>query len=240
MRLKYSPCPKCRDNGKDSRGDNAVCYPDGSEHCFSCGYHKFPLGYVHKEREVIHGAKSLLPADFTWEVPATAWQWVLQYGMPWSTWKASCGYSPGTQRLVFRVESEGILHFSIGRYVGDDHQNNRKWYVWGDCHKHCHVLFAGEATRSGVVLVEDLISANKVALVANAIPLFGTKIHPCHMYYLQNSDGPVYLWLDKDQELAVKKQAARLSALIGKDIRVISTNDDPKCLSAANIEKELA
>lgn len=90
-----------------------------------------------------------------------------------------------------------------------------------------------------MVLVEDLISAAKVAQVTTAIPLFGTKIHPCHLYYLQNGNGPVFLWLDKDQELNVKRQAAQLAALIGRDVHIITTNDDPKKLTVKDINENL-
>ena len=248
-RLKYSPCPKCRDNGKDSRGDNLVEYPDGSTHCFSCGCHGFGSSHhsFSNQRnlgEVVDVPKSLLPADFTWEVPATAWQWLLQYGIPWHHWKENCGYSPKEQRLVFRVgehNRKGALAFSIGRYVGGRSEGHepRKWYVWGDCHKHCEVLRQPDATGSSVVLVEDLISANKVSFSTTAIPLFGTKIHPCHMYYLQNSNEDIVLWLDKDQELNVKKQAVQLAALIGRNVKVITTDNDPKLLSNEQIKEQL-
>tara|TARA_R100001530_G_scaffold56549_1_gene41290 strand:- start:779 stop:2416 length:1638 start_codon:yes stop_codon:yes gene_type:complete len=32
-------CPKCREAGKDTAGDNLVVYEDGSTHCFSCLHH---------------------------------------------------------------------------------------------------------------------------------------------------------------------------------------------------------
>lgn len=245
-RLTYSPCPRCRSNGKDSRGDNLVEYPDGSGHCFSCGYHVFVdsthrFGHQRNLGDLVSGPKSLLPADFSREVPATAWQWVLQYGIPWHYWKERCGYSEKEQRLVFTVESDGHLQFSIGRYVGaaDEQRQPRKWYVWGDCHKHCHVLREPEATGSSVVLVEDLISAAKVSFVTTAIPLFGTKIHPCHLYYLQTSKEDVVMWLDKDQELNVKKQGSQLSALIGRSVRIITTDKDPKLLTKEQINENL-
>ena len=187
------------------------------------------------EEAELSGPKSVLPADFTREVPATAWQWVLQYGIPWHHWKESCGYSPKEERLVFRVGEQ----FSIGRYVGNHPESNRKWYVWGDCHKHCEVLRQPEATGSSVVLVEDLISANKVSFVTTSIPLFGTKIHPCHLYYLQNSNENIVLWLDKDQELNVKKQSSRLAALLGRNVKIIVTDNDPKLLSNEQIKEQL-
>ena len=33
-----APCPECRSQGGDSRGDNLVQYDDGHAYCYSCGY----------------------------------------------------------------------------------------------------------------------------------------------------------------------------------------------------------
>lgn len=35
--MKRKPCPQCRAEGRDSKGDNLVVYHD-HEHCYSCGY----------------------------------------------------------------------------------------------------------------------------------------------------------------------------------------------------------
>lgn len=36
--LSKSACPKCRDRGEDTSGDNLINYADGGSHCFACGY----------------------------------------------------------------------------------------------------------------------------------------------------------------------------------------------------------
>ena len=234
MRVEhYEQCPRCDAIGRDTRRDNVGVYSDGSKHCFSCGWHKFPVGF-RQIKELNNGSKSLLPADFTWEVPSRAWQWVIQYGLPISYWQPFTGYSPAEERLVFRVGTP--LVFGIGRYLGTE-PGHRKWYVWGDPHKHCEVV--GEATKTtSVVLVEDLISAHKVANANyTAIPLFGTRLHPCHLYYLNHSPNlrTVTLWLDKDQELRVKREALRLESLINKPVNIITTDKDPKAISFVDI-----
>ena len=35
-------CPKCREAGGDTKGDNLIVYQDGAAHCFACGHHVFP------------------------------------------------------------------------------------------------------------------------------------------------------------------------------------------------------
>lgn len=264
----YEPCPSCRRQGRDNRGDNLVRYHDGGGHCFSCGRHESsPLSedVLFKQSGVEHVPKSLLPSSFTREVPVRAWQWLLQYGLPYSYWKHRCGFAPSESRLVFTVGEP--MAFSIGRLIPEVGGNEgrsavgtsqsagsqadgrvqvvlrqeagsvvsavnqgRKWFVWGDSHKHCEVITppADSGPSKTVVLVEDIISAHKVGQVTTAIPLFGTVVYPCHLYYLMQQDKPITLWLDKDQEQNVQKTALRLQSLVSVPVNIVITDDDPK------------
>lgn len=245
---REEPCPKCRERGADSRGDNLVVWPDGSAHCFSCNYHQFPKHYVPRLKE-LNVAKALLPSDFTREVPATALKWLLQYGLPWSYWKDQIGYSPSEERLVFLVGSP--TQFSIGRYVGLalSERTPRKWYVWGDSHKHAEIVAAcssSDAVPSGaeaqdkIVLCEDLVSAHKIANAGFvAMPLFGVNWHPCHVYYLMQAQKPIVLWLDKDQAGSIMRKAMGLQTLTGCAVASVSTDKDPKALSFKEIQEQL-
>jgi DNA primase len=90
------------------------------------------------------------------------------------------------------------------------------------------------------ILVEDWLSANKVGQITEALPLFGTEIHPAHLYYLSDkSDRPIVLWLDKDQEGRSFKKAARLELLTGRPVKIITTTKDPKALSLDEIKEVL-
>lgn len=266
--IGYDPCPKCRERGKDSRGDNLVLWSDGGGHCFGCGHHQFPRYYTGvKEKEKENVPKGILPYDFTRDVPTRAWQWLLQYGLGYKYWQEHCGYSESEQRLVFTVGTP--TQFSIGRYLGEDlstgsgirrdHQARprgkdsglqdnpppevrkapRKWHAWGDCHKHAEVCAPKDSQPGGTtVLVEDLISAHKVGQVVECIPLFGTEVHPPHLYALRNgSKRPVVLWLDADQGGTTSKKAMRLQSLVNRPVVVVSTDEDPKCLSLDKIKE---
>lgn len=253
--MTFSPCPRCRAVGRDNRGDNLANYPDGSSHCFSCQFHIFPKHYVPRRVET-NVAKALLPRDFTREVPANALKWLLQYGLPWSYWKETIGYSPSEERLVFLVGNGP--RFSIGRYVGTE-TGHKKWYVWGDSHRHAEVVSprndprTSESHSSGMVgegnlaisttvLVEDLLSAHKIAAAGyTAIPLFGTQIHKPHLYYLmQQPEGSItVLWLDKDQQGTIARKALGLQALLGQCVKTVSTDKDPKELTIKEINENL-
>lgn len=216
-------------------------YQDDSKHCFSCGWHVFPKHY--KPKEIVPNVhKALLPGDFTKDVPTAALRWVLQYGLPWSHWKDQIGYSPSEERLVFLVGNP--LQFSIGRYVGNAEVKPRKWYVWGDSHRHCEAIsYSSVCEPTGtVVLVEDLISAHKVATSVPsvvAVPLFGTQVHKPHLYYLMQENKPVVLWLDKDQQGTIMRKAMGLQALLNVPVSVAVTDKDPKELSIKEISEAL-
>ena len=114
-----------------------------------------------------------------------------------------------------------------------------KWLSYGDCHRHVETI--GEANTTGpVVLVEDLISGHKVAAAGyTAVPLFGTKVHPPVLYYLLQQQRPVALWLDKDQEGNVKREAIHLQGIINTPVNVVVTDKDPKELSLDTIKEVL-
>ena len=241
------PCPRCRERGADTRGDNLVVWPDGSAHCFSCSYHRFPKHFIPRARE-LNVAKALLPGDFTREVPASALKWLLQYGLPWSYWKDQIGYSPTEERLVFLVGSP--TQFSIGRFVGMAvaGRTPRKWYVWGDSHRHAEIVAAcgssdvvhSDTKDKPTVLCEDLVSAHKIANAGFiAMPLFGVNWHPCHVYYLMQEQRPIVLWLDKDQAGTIMRKTMGLQALVGCPVSTVSTDNDPKELSFKEINEAI-
>lgn len=230
----YRPCPKCRLRGADRRGDNLGTWNDGSGHCFSCGYHE--AGPFHlklfKQEETIDSPKAVLPRDFTREVPTEGWKWLLQYGLPYTYWKPFVGYTPAENRLVITFGDPVV--FSQGRAltVGD-----RKWKFYGDGHNHVETL--GREIPKAVVLVEDIISAHKVAQDSPCICLFGTNIADIYVKELQRLKRPVKLWLDADQYQLLPKKINRLQGLLSHPVTYIYTEKDPKELSASEIKEIL-
>lgn len=229
----YVPCPDCRKRGADRTGDNLGTWSDGSAHCFSCGYHVgTPLrAKLFKEEKIEDDIpKAVLPRDFTREVPAEGIKWIVQYGLPWSYWKKYCGYTPKENRLVITF-GDPIL-FSQGRAltVGD-----RKWRFYGDGHGHVQTL--GHELPGEVVLVEDIISAHKVAHQAPCICLFGTNIHDLAVKELQRLKRPVRLWLDADQYPLLPKKINKLQSLLSHPVRYIHTEKDPKLHTMEEIKE---
>lgn len=253
----YEQCPRCLEKGRDNRGDNLARYVDGGGHCFACGYY-IPVKRYSKpiQKEEINGAKSI-PADFSREdVPARAWEWLLQWGLPYSYWKPFVGWSEKDSRLVITFGSE----FSIGRYIPEaalavpskDTKVPRKWYVYGNSHQSAHV-FGDYQKSKEVVLVEDPISAHKLAFSPapkdgvdhevvgrTAIPLFGTRVFDRLVPVLRHIGLPLVFWLDKDQEHTMPKKCDGLATLTGLGVRYVVTDNDPKALSFEAIGATLA
>lgn len=150
-----------------------------------------------------------------------------------SYWQTYCGYSAETNRLVFTYGQP--VAFSQGRAftVGDS-----KWTNWGD--KLSRVEAIGAGLSGSLVLVEDIISAHKVAQVSPALPLFGTTIANQHISFIKAFNRPVVLWLDADQYLLLPKKIARLQTLLDLPVSSITTTSDPKGLSIKDINNELS
>ena len=234
--LRYEPCPKCRENGRDRRGDNLAVYSDGGIHCYACGYHRNARLYLKTEPEK-YEQTSALPRDFTREVPAAGWKWLLQWGLPYSYWKTFTGYSPSTERLIL-THGEPI-EYCVGRYIGTD-AGQRKWRAWGDRLRTATILgdTATNPTKE-LIIVEDLISAHKVAQVVPCLPLFGTSLYPKAIAALRALKRPTTLWLDRDQYTLLAPKINRLQAVLNVPVRFVSTDKDPKAYSLDEIKEIL-
>lgn len=237
--LHYEPCPRCREKGNDNRGDNCAVYSDGGSHCFSCGFHKFPKHYVKPTEEKVNGSK-ILPIDFSREVPVRAWKWLLQWGLPMSYWQGKVGWSEKDIRLVFTENT-----FSIGRWQPEfqlalppEEKPPRKWFVWGNPHQ-APVIFGDYGKSKEIILVEDIISANKLGRLTCSIPLFGTKVFNGVLPILRHIGLPVVLWQDKDQQACQPQRCHNLSLLTGLPVRYVVTDNDPKALSGEQIHEAL-
>lgn len=238
----YEPCPRCTDGGRDRAGDNLAIYSDGGSHCFSCGYHRFPVGVPVRKPEVDDGAKSVLPADFTREVPARAWEWLLQYGLSWRYWTPFVGWSERESRLVITCGTP--IGFSVGRFIGTPTTKGepdetplrqpRKWFAYGNCHANANV-FGWDTDGGKTVLVEDIVSAHKVGQHTPCIPLFGTRVPAPVMTTLRHIGLPILMWLDKDQDVHSARRAAQLAMVTGLPVTYVSTNTDPKCQTISKI-----
>lgn len=219
------------ERGKDRSQDNLAIYIDGSKHCFSCGWHigpNFKHHFDSKKETNVH-EKIVLPSDWSRDIPVDHWKWLLQYGLPMSYWKAYCGFTEKENRLI--ITHGNPVYVSVGRSLD---LGASKWKIYGD--KTSRVETLSRQLSKEVVLVEDLVSAHKVAQVTSCIPLFGTAIFDLVIKELRALERPVTLWLDADQYSLLPKKMGRLQALLNVPVRHICTPKDPKSYSVVEIK----
>ena len=113
--------------------------------------------------------------------------------------------------------------------------DKRKWRFWGDGHEYVEIL--SPEKKGPVVLVEDLISAHKVAQVSPCLCLFGTHIHDNALKVLMDAKRPVCLWLDSDQYPLLSKKIGRLKAVLRHPVWYVRTDKDPKEYSLEEIKE---
>ena len=62
--ISKGPCPKCREGGNDTKGDNLVSYDDGHKYCYACTYTEFSDGSPNTEPYVVKPTKDFEMAGF--------------------------------------------------------------------------------------------------------------------------------------------------------------------------------
>ena len=123
--ISHEECPRCAARGRDRAGDNLGVFSDGGKYCFSCRYRKPPKTPFKILKEPLNDEeKAVLPADFSREIPAAGWKWLLQYGLPYSYWKPFTGFTAAEERLVITHGNPtrvSICSIVTGKQIGRAH-----------------------------------------------------------------------------------------------------------------------
>lgn len=242
--LYKTRCPKCAEQGRDRSGDNLAVYADGGTYCFSCGHsNKGSIeGRLNKAGKQAKPLRPLPHDTGVWLAPE-AMDWLHRY-FPDTRDFPQCFWSESTRYLIFPIFGTEAPHYPLlawqARYLGDN-PDHPKWVGYGITEKVFHPIGMPSST---IVLVEDLISAHKVAGVGHrehyAMPLFGSHIGLQRLANLKNYMGvdTIVIWLDEDKkEYSIK--AAKEAQSIGLQVRTIITERDPKDHTYEEINKLL-
>jgi twinkle protein len=231
----HEPCPKCGSK------DNLARYQDGGAFCFGCRYYEPPTHFAPYGQEKEDPIPVILPKDLTSELPKDNFDWLAQYLTPEEI-KANFSYSPALQRHVYAWTSEfngdcywearSVLRTPDGMFSHKTpktvSRGNKPFFILGNW-------------RGGgkVVLVEDIVSAIKLARITGSIPLFGAILRQEYLMRLVKipSIKEIVVWLDRDKYKEALKLADRISFL--RRCTVLSTEDDPKALSEAELKELL-
>lgn len=260
MSYKHTVCPRCRKNGKDNSGDNLAVYPD-HVFCFSCGYYaksttsrglltpqqsirdggRYSPNLVRKDRETSAACPSL-PVDFVLSLPSVGLDWIKKYEITdreiiknrigWSERGfqfAGVDYAPC---MIFPVyDVYGNLLMWQARYFGEE--KRRKYITWGKPNEVIHTI---GTSSNKVVVVEDIVSAIKVARKVRSAPLFGSNASMVYYHRLSRTYTHLSIWLDPDKTVEANRLAKRVSLLF-KSVNVIVSQVDPKEVPTNELER---
>lgn len=243
--VRHEPCPVCRSAGHDRKGDNLGAYQDGSKYCFKCGHYEsanksLKLQSISQELIRIEDNNksdrgAYLPPDFTFDLPEQVMSWLAQYELTEKEIdEHNLGWSESHESLIYPVfDVYGNLIMAQSRRFGNKHRT--RFHTSGFPDAVFHIV--GLETPY-VVLVEDMISAIKVARVASVMPLWGSNISNHRAWVLSNRFRHVRYWLDNDKATYSIKRAFASGPLFDSAVAIV-TEKDPKCYSTNEIKEIL-
>jgi hypothetical protein len=221
--VKHEPCPKCREEGKDTKGDNLARYRNGSAYCFSCGYKEKPTNW--KPPEPV--PSKVLPSDLSMILPDKNLNWLKQY-LSSEQILLNFKYSPSMDRHVFCYgdywEARSVNPTHRAKVISS---GQKPFFVWGSYHN-----------TDTLVVVEDVVSAIKVGSVCMSLCLFGS--HFSGEWMTKVAKNPrvkrVVIWLDNDKMKEGRAFADKMR-LLGLNVVATCTENDPKSYSVAEIRR---
>lgn len=227
--LHHAPCPNCGSS-------DALGVYTSHTYCFSCGKSsskRTSKGPTTGYRTAVD-REMWIPDDIVTTVPYEAHEWLKKYKL---TMKEMIDnkvvWSDRMKLMIFMYAKHGILLGWQGRYFGDD-PKKPKWWSKGDLKKINHIIGNGDT----LVLVEDIVSAIKVARLTACKPMFGSHVDVGDMLKIGKDYHNVILWHDYDKRKESHKYSTKLNSL-GIKTRVVTTRLDPKDLSTEDIENTL-
>ncbi len=236
--LKHIGCDRC------GSSDAKAVYSDGSSFCFSC---RKPTGtkvspYILTEQPT-EERKAVLPSDITQNYPAHAVAWCNKYEISVEQMlQNNMVYSPYRDQLIFTFydDSKNLLAYQARNLNAVS--KAKRYYTCGDVNEllpiyPCRFPLSGNSNPRHLVLVEDCLSAIKIASIgceantealgADSMPLLGSGISRTKLTRLRPFYDVLDVFLDPDmwhKSLSIVKQAQ----LLGFKARPIQSDRDPK------------
>jgi hypothetical protein len=235
--LKHIGCDKC--GSSDAKG----LYDDGSSFCFSCrNVNSAKISpYVYQNARQQDDAEMLVkavryPSDATRHYSEGALAWCKKYEITVEQLlKETIYYSAARDQLIFGFEADGQLIAYQARNLNAISKAKR-YYTCGDVNNllpiyPCRFPLPGSINNRRLVLVEDCLSAIKVASTAalgcDSMPLLGSGINLRKLSQLRPFYGFLDVFLDPDmwhKSLNIVKQAQ----MLGFQARAVQSDRDPK------------
>jgi len=219
----FSACPRCRKRGNDRTGNNLAEYTD-NYYCFACGFNK-PKRSISRLYDAFSTkvATNITQLQTVSQLPKIAIDWLSKYQI-----------TPDEMRQFQWCEDKKLLVL----YQSADYWQGRNFGsppVPKYLSEGVKPFIKYGTDEDTLVLVEDILSAIKVGRVYSASPMLGTMPLKPHLSHLRPYKS-VFLWCDKDAAIKSVRNAAKLSEMIGKPVKPVITDKDPKSFSVNDIK----
>lgn len=225
-----------------------------SAYCFRCRSKGFTpierktlsdFDILKQEEAVAELQKKMeLPNDFTQEIPTKDALWLYRAGLHTDRIRSSgFGYSSSLARVILPVYDNGLLVYIQARATMFPAQKPKYLNIKGAAKDDIIYQCAPEQHLEGfedtVVVTEDILSANRVGEVCNAISILGTKLSNGQAIKIAKY-ATVLWWLDGDRAGidGARSGSSTLQFLVGAQ-HIIRTPKDPKCYSSRHIRNIL-
>ena len=220
---RFSQCPRCAARGADRHRDNLAEYAE-SFYCFACGYHKRKRDVAWVKRQVQGDTMppdSVKLTDVSSMLPDVAIKWLMKYKLTPDEIKTFKWHNLGLV-LVNTDQFYQVRTFVEGmpKYLS---KGKKPFITYG-------------SNPDDFVFVEDVISAIKVGRIATASPMFGTMPDKRILRHLQGFKN-VFIATDRDATIKSLKTARNLSEILGKPIKPVILQKDPKSYTTEELQE---
>jgi hypothetical protein len=214
-------------NSRCGSSDARFVYKDGSSFCFSC--RKSWRGnwnpYAYTE-EVVKPTGLALPDDTSHDFPPHVVAWVARYGITIEELiEHDCYYSASWDQLIYTwKDGEGRVVLWQGR----NFRSTAKAKCFTQGTPDDVLPLYGEATAT-LTIVEDPVSAMKIARYTTALPVLGSDLSHNKLARIARLPGlsNVVVWLDGNMYPKAQRMAQRFQ-MLGLTACAVYTEEDPK------------
>jgi hypothetical protein len=185
------------------------------------------------------GADIPLPDCISSDLPLRVKAWLRKYGISDNEISHfQFGWNPQTESLVFPIwnAEKTKLFFRQERYFGNK-VGVPKYITYGEKKDRLGII-RNNLTPGTIILVEDFISAIKVARLCTSAPLLGSSIPAEALRSLSERFKIVRVWLDMDKATKSLQEASRAFGLF-PSVGTILTKYDPKEYTTEEIKQYL-
>ena len=223
--VAHEPCPRC-----GSR-DNLGRYSDGSGFCFGCHFVlrvSDSVAVVPAQSSLLKDNDVQLSPDLCNDFPRHVVEWLAKYDISvGEAIKHGWKYSPYYDQLVFLFnDGEGNCAVSQARNFNPERAAKRKYYNSGSPADVLPIFHAPNGQRK-LVVVEDAVSAARIARQRDAMPCLGSYLPMKKITALKLLYDSIVVWLDSDK-LKEAWKIEQMCKWIGLSASTVYTELDPK------------